>query len=133
MRDLTQSTSVIISGLASNKASIVEFTDVSNEAVNETIMPGEQFVIIGNKIKVEGDDPSCGVYFEPVTDNIQDVRRIKVEGHLAENSSHRIIGIVPKLDVPCKYKVVIVSQYAKSSVILKAPRIITSDFVLNAA
>jgi hypothetical protein len=136
MRELARTTDVIITGLADNSGFIEEFTDVSNDVVNETLMPGEQFVITGNKIKVEGDDPACGIYFESVPDNeddAQSVRRVKVEGRLAENSSQKIIGIVPMLEVPSKYKVVIISQYAKSRILLKAPRTITSSFVLKAA
>jgi hypothetical protein len=135
MRELARGTEVIITGLADNNGFIEEFTDVSNEVVNETLVPGEQFVITGNKIKVLGDDPACGIYFESVPDNKDDVQgvRVKVEGRLAENSSQKIIGIVPVLEVPSNYKVVIISQYAKSSSLLKTPRTITSNFVLKAA
>jgi nitrite reductase/ring-hydroxylating ferredoxin subunit len=132
MRDLTKNTDVVITAVADSKSYIEEFTAVYSEAVNETVMPGEQFIISGHKIKVEGDDPSCGVYFASVTDNILDGRRIKVYD-LAENSSPRIIGVVPLLEVPNKYKVVIISQHTGSGTFLKEPHVITSRFTLEAA
>jgi hypothetical protein len=129
MRDLARDTGVVITGLADNKAYIEKFMDVSSEAVNETIAGGELFVISGYKIKVDGDDPSCGVYFE----SVQDDQRVKVKARLAENSSPKIIGVVPMLLVPRNYKVVIVSQFTGSGTLLKSPRVITSDFTLEAA
>jgi hypothetical protein len=132
MRDLAKNTDVIITALAESKSYIEEFTAVYSEAINETVMPGEQFIISGHKIKVEGDDPSCGVYFASVTDNVLDGRRIKVDS-LAENSSPRIIGVVPLLEVPNQYKVVIISQHTGSGTFLKEPHVITSRFTLEAA
>jgi hypothetical protein len=129
MRKLARDTGVVITAMADTKAYISEFTDVNTEAVNEIIMPREQFAITGHKIKVAGDDPSCGVYFESVEDD----RRVKVQGRLAENSATRIIGLAPMLVLPRNYRVVIISQYTGSGTFLKTPRVITSGFTLEAA
>jgi hypothetical protein len=129
MRELARATGVIIIAVADAAGYISDFTDVSSQGINETVKRGGQFVISGHKIKVEGDDPSCGLYFESVPNK----RRIKVEGQLAENSPSKIIGIVPRLAAHRQYKVVIISQFTGSGTLLKTPRVITSDFALEAA
>jgi hypothetical protein len=133
MRELAKDTGVIITALADGNARIKTFIDQSNDAENKTIMSGKHFVIIGRKIKIEGDDPQCGVYFESVTKNAQNPQRIKVEERLIQNNSGKIIGIVPKLRAHSKYKVVILSQHTTATTLLKAPRTIVSGFVLETA
>jgi hypothetical protein len=133
MRELAKDTGVIITALSDGNARIKTFIDQSNDSENKTVMSGKHFVITGRKIKVEGDDPECGVYFEPVTENANDQKRIKVEDRLIQNNSRKIIGTVPKLKAHCKYKVVIISQHTNTTSLLKSPRTITSGFVLETA
>jgi hypothetical protein len=66
----------------------------SFESVNETLTPGGQFSVSGHKIKVAGDNADVGVYFVSATDPTQ---RVKVAGHLAENTASKIISMVPAL------------------------------------
>jgi hypothetical protein len=131
MRNLIRETDLIITGVADTGSYIDEFTGLSDESVNETVIPGEQFVISGHKIKVDGKNPDCGVYFEPV--GTDDKQRVKVEGRLAENTPRKIIGVVPALAAPGMYRIVIVSQYTGSTVYLNEPRVITGGFVLETA
>jgi hypothetical protein len=88
LRDLRDDIGIIIEGIAGH---IVEYVDVASGEANVWYEPGNEFVITGHKIKVEGDDPSCGVYFVPV--GIPDPA-VKV-ARLAENSPNKLIGIVP--------------------------------------
>jgi hypothetical protein len=51
--------------------------------------------------------------------------------HIAENTSSKIIGIVPALPSPGTYRVVIVTQFSSGSTMLKEPRTIICGFTLN--
>jgi hypothetical protein len=127
LRELAKNIAVDIEGIADVQGYIGEFYDISRKTMNETVTPGEQFIIYGDKIKVAGDDPACGIYFESTRDSSE---RIKVKGDLADNTASRIIGIVPMLIAPREYRVIIVTQYS-SGRLLKEPRTITSDFTVS--
>jgi hypothetical protein len=62
--------------------SINEFIDIEEEAVNSVFVPGNMFVISGTRIKIAGDDPSCGLYFVPVD---EPSKAVKVE-RIGENT-----------------------------------------------
>ncbi|MDR2393835.1 MAG: DUF4469 domain-containing protein [Treponema sp.] len=74
--------------------------------------------IAGHKIKVDGDNSDVGVYFVSVADP---AKQVKVTGHLAENTSSKVIGVIPALD-PGLYKLEIHTQYSSGSFFLKEPR-----------
>jgi hypothetical protein len=137
MRDLARNTQVVITAVADTKSYINDFMDISSEAVNDTVMSGAQFILTGHKIKVEGNSPLCGIYFEHIADKVRgrvlDEQRIKVQGRLAENSPKKIIGTVPRLEASSKYRVIIISQFTGSGTLLKTPRETTSSFTLEAA
>jgi hypothetical protein len=125
LRALAERIVVDIEGLADVQGYIDEFLDVKTGAVNETVTPAGQFVISGHKIKVAGDSPDIGVYFE--TDGgVQ----AKVLGALAENTSSKLIWVAPML-ASRTWKLVIKTQYSSGSNMLKEPRVITSAFTLD--
>jgi hypothetical protein len=104
-----------------------------NNSLNGVFEPGNQFVITGDKIKIAGDDPSCGLYFVPVGG------APIIGGHpapikltrIVENTSNKIIGVIPETDWAF-IKVEIRTQYTGStSVFLKEPRVLTSDFTIE--
>ena len=128
LRDLRNNIEVILDGYADTQGYIAEFIDVEAEASNTVFVPGDQFVITGHKIKVAGDDPAGGVYLVPVD---PPNAGIKVK-RLAENTSTKIIGIVPESTGCIFNRVEIRTQFAGSAnTFLKAPRIITSSFILE--
>jgi hypothetical protein len=113
MRDLRESIEVIIEGIADTHGYIMEFIDVNIGAVNESISSMNQFIMTGYKLKVAGDDPGVGVYFEQV------------------GGSTKLIGVFPA-GPPGTYKIVIKTQYTGSgSNLLKTPRVIESSFTLT--
>jgi hypothetical protein len=61
--------------------------DIGNicASVNRVFVPGNQFVITGDKIKVAGEDPACGVYMVPVDDPSSALKLTRI----AENSPGR--------------------------------------------
>ena len=131
LRNLAQHITVDIEGIADTSGYIDMFTDVEKNTVNETLTACEQFIIMGHKVKIAGDSPECGIYFQLVN---EPDRRIKVTTNLAENAPSRIIGMAPVLVTPREYRVVIVTQYNGSrSSFLKKPRTMTGSFELSAA
>jgi hypothetical protein len=129
LRALAEYIAIDVEGLADVSGYIDEFVDVSTEAVNESATPGGQFSLSGHKIKVAGTDSSVGVYFVPESDP---AAKVKAEGHLAENTAARVIGIIPNLSAG-KYKVAIVTQYTTGAALLKEPRTIESAWAVTVA
>jgi hypothetical protein len=120
LRVLAERIVVEIEGLADVTGYIDEFVDVSTESMNDALTPGGQFSIVGHKIKIAGDKPEIGAYFVSVSDSSQ---RIKVSGHLAENTANKLIGIVPVLNAG-SWKLEIVTQYSSGNTFLKEPRVL---------
>ena len=80
---------------------ITEFIDAGNNTSNSTFVPGNPFILTGDKIMLSGDDPGCGLFFVPVDDPS---RATKVT-NIVENKPSMIIGIVPKVDGACHLEV----------------------------
>jgi hypothetical protein len=127
LRALAERIVVEVEGLADVQGYIDEFIDVTTESVNETLTPGGMFSITGHKIKVAGDNPEVGVYFVPEDDP---AGRVKVGGHLAENTTSKLIGVIPALGAG-KWKLEIKTQLSGVSVPLKEPRTLSFHGVLT--
>jgi hypothetical protein len=128
MKKLAESISVDVDGVAPVGGWIDEFTDTEEHSVNHVFVPGNMFVITGHKIKIEGDDPGCGLYFVPVDDPSGAVKATRI----SENTPSRITGISPATE-HSKIRLEIRTQYSDSSTLLKKPRVIASDFILEEA
>jgi hypothetical protein len=113
---------VEVDGLADVSGYIDEVVDVTTDAVNETLTPGGEFIISGNKIKIAGDNAACGLYFVSVADATQ---RVKVTGRMAENTPSKLIGIIPALAAGA-WKVQVVTQWTSGGTLLKEQRTIES-------
>ena len=87
-----------VAGLADASGNIDEFIDVTTEAVNETLTPGGQFSVSGHKIRVAG--------------------------HLAEDTASKVIAIIPAGFTAGDYTLEIVTQYTPGGSFLKEPRTI---------
>jgi hypothetical protein len=119
--------SVEIAGIADSNAFIDQFIDRDNETVNKTFTAGNMFCITGNKIKVAGEDPDCGVYFVSADNN---AITVKVD-RIGENTGTMITGIAPLTKFELT-KIEIRTQYTGSNIsFLKTPRKIKSGFVIN--
>ncbi|MDR2517385.1 MAG: DUF4469 domain-containing protein [Spirochaetaceae bacterium] len=129
LRDLASHIEVLIEGVAETSGFIAEITDVTTEAVNETLTPGGMFALAGHKIKVAGDHADCGVYS---VNTAAPAERIQVTGHLADNTASRIVGIVPALSAG-QWRVEVVTQFSSGSALLKEPRAISLAPVLTVA
>jgi hypothetical protein len=128
LRQLAEQIAVEILGFADVQGYIGEYIDVEAESTNTVFIPGDQFVINGHKIKVAGDNPSCGVYMVPVDDPAHAVKLTRI----AENSPNKIIGVMHQSTGYGQNKIEIRTQFSGSgSTFLKTPRVIASGFVLE--
>lgn len=93
------------------------------------LTPGGMFALAGHKIKVAGDHADCGVYF---VDSANPAQKVKVSGHLADNTASRIVGIIPALAAG-QWRVEVVTQWTHGSALLKEPRTIAFTPVLTVA
>lgn len=127
LRRLIDDITVSVEGISDASGWIDEFTDIDENESNSIFVPGNMFVIHGSKIKIAGDDPGVGVYFVSAGNPANAVKVYRI----AENTSTKIIGISPQTSFQdCKIEVR--TQYSGSTTnLLKAPRIITGDFILE--
>jgi hypothetical protein len=127
LRNLVKHVTVDIIGTAVGNAFIDEFIDRDEDSVNGIFSPGDMFSIYGNKIKLAGDDPSCGLFFVPVNDPSKAVKVTRI----GENSASIVTGIAPDTQYQ-NNRIEIRTQYCgPATTFLKFPRSIVSDFVLD--
>jgi hypothetical protein len=127
--EAAETVEVFVEGLAPSRAFIDEFTDVKTKLVNQKATIGGQFVMTGDLLKIFGPSAKNGLRFTaPGAPAIA----VKVAtDDLAVNESRRIIGVVPELLPDKPWTLEITTQYGGSSVPLKEPRVIRSDFTLS--
>ena len=129
LRKLIDKISVDITGLADTSGWIDQFVDTDENSTNTLYTAGDAFIIHGSKLKIAGDDPTVGVYFVPVDDPSKAVKVTRI----IENLPTKVIGIAPKTEW-VENRIEIRTQFAGSNTRqLKAPRVITSSFVLEEA
>lgn len=108
---------VDILGTADSSASIFQVKDIKSGAVNDVLTPGKNLKIRGNKIKVTGENPDCGIFLV----NTATQARIAVPSDdIVINNPSEIVIVIPELAAG-SYTLEIVSQYAGSNT-LKEPR-----------
>jgi hypothetical protein len=125
LKELLAKVKVENEGLAGDGAYIDEVADAHSGALNSALTPGGMVHITGHKIKVEGGDAACGVWFV----NRADGARTKVAENLAVNRTAEVVALVPALTAG-KYKVEVVTRYS-SGVPLKEPRAILFEAELS--
>jgi hypothetical protein len=104
-------------GIAGDGAYIDEILDVHTESVNSVLTPGNMVHITGHKIKVDGEDPTVGVWFIAKADGT----RVKITEHLAVNRPAELVGVIPAL-TPGAYTLEVVTIYSSGTTTLKEPR-----------
>ena len=128
LRNLARHINIDIEGVADNAGWIDEFTDIDENEVNSIFIEGNLFSVTGSRLKVSGDDPSCGVYIVPEE---APSKAVKV-ARIAENTNTKIIGVCVKTEY-LRNRIEIRTQSTSGNKHLKTPRIITSDFVIEEA
>ena len=121
---------VEILGKAESSFFIAELLDLRTRSVNDQLTPGRNAKISGGKLKVEGTDPSCGVYFV----NEADGTRVKVDdADIVENQNAHLLILIPAL-ASGTYRLEVSTQYTGATgKFLKAPRTAVFDRLLTVA
>ena len=120
---------VNILGKAESGFFIAEVLDLRTRSVNDQLTPGRNAKISGGKLKVEGDDPACGVYFV----NEADGTRVKVDSaDIVENQNAHLLIIIPALAAGT-YRLEVSTQYSGGNKPLKTPRTTAFDRLLTVA
>ena len=127
LRESLKKAKIFNCGPARAEGKITEFIDTDINRSNSVYIPGNAFILNGEKIRINENDPECGVFFVPDDDDSDPVKVTR----LIENSAGRIIGIVPAVDFKCRVEVR--TRYSRSSSNLKHVKRITSSFVLKIA
>jgi hypothetical protein len=127
--EAAETVDVFVEGLAPSRAYIDEFTDIKTKLVNQKATIGGQFSMTGDLLKIFGPHPKNGLRF--TTPGSPAIAVGVPTGDLAVNESRRIIGVVPELLADKPWTLEIQTQYSGSSVPLKEPRVIRSDFTVS--
>jgi len=128
LRALAKNIGVVVEGIAETPAFIDEFMDVEENSANHVFVPGNGFTVHGHNVKIDGDNPACGLFFTPVEDPS---KRVKVT-RILENNPSKIMGIAPSTGCAVN-RIEIVTQHTSGNIPLVAPRTITSPFTIEEA
>ena len=113
-----------------SRSFISSVTDISSSSVNDSLTPGKSIRITGSRVKISGEDPSCGIYFVPEKGTSSPV---KVDfSELVVNHPSQLITVVPKLGKG-KWNLRLVTQYSRGNIQLKKPQSVTFDKSLTVA
>ena len=109
---------------------ILGVMDIKSGTINKTITPGKNIRIIGERLKIDGTDPSCGIYFIPLKNTEHPV---KIEpSDVVINRPSEIIAIVPQL-IEGDYNLRLVTQFSRGQAPSKNPYNIIFEKPLNVA
>ena len=110
---------VNVVGAADTEPKITQVTDLSNGNVNSTITPGKNLSIEGSRLRVIGDDSTCGVYLT----NTDDGTQTQLTGYdLQRNNPSELMILVPSDLTSGNYTVSVTTQFCNSSTTVKSPR-----------
>jgi len=121
--------SVQVMGVGDTSIQISHVVDTKTGSVNDLITPLGTLKIKGGKLKIVGDNPQVGVWFE----NEEKGEAFKVESNdMVVNNPSELIVIIPQLEKG-KYRLVIRNQYSASNTLLKEVRTATFEKPLTVA
>ena len=127
LRKLIPEIKVQVLGIGDSSILISHVTDRKSGSVNDLITPHGTLKIKGGKLKIAGDNPAIGVFFQDEFNNM-----IKVQDNdIIVNNPAELIVEIPTL-APGAYKLVISNQFGgNSKTFLKTPRTLIYDKILT--
>jgi hypothetical protein len=125
LRSIIEHITVEIEGPAESGAYIAKVQDMVSGTTDETLTSNGAIVVLGNRIKIAGEDSACGLYIVSVADGTA----LKVTGNFIENHPSRVSAILPALSTGV-YRVRIITQYTSGSFFSKEPRQIDHELEL---
>jgi hypothetical protein len=128
LRRLIDEIEVSIEGVANVSGSIDTYIDTDEDETNGIYVPGNQFVIYGSKIKIEGgNNPNVGLFFVPVGSSGTEARVSRI----AINTPGMLVGVAPHTGAAQNRLEVRTTYSGSGNTPLKEPRTITSQFILE--
>ena len=118
---------VEIMGVGNTDIIISHVVDKKSGTVNDIITPGGTLKIKGGRLKIVGDDPSVGVYFE---NSLGGTVKVDFNDIIVNNPSELIVEIPDYLRAGLTYTLIIKNQFAAGT-ILKEPRTVVFDKILK--
>ena len=100
---------------ASPLPTIQEVRDCMSGKVNEILTKGGVVELRGYNLKIEGDSPSCGLWF------INEDKEERKSDLVLENKPSRIMAMIPVLEKG-EYQIKVVTQHTGSGTLLKTPK-----------
>jgi hypothetical protein len=130
LKELASRIELVVEEIVTTPAFITDVTDVKTGEVNAALTPDGMVVIEGTRIKLEG--PAACILIIGTRTSGQAVT-VSIEAKYAENSASKIIAKIPAALQAGTYHLMITTQYAGGSDLLKEPRrIVTPDcFVVS--
>jgi hypothetical protein len=126
LRRLIDEIEVFIDGLADTVGSIFRFYNVDEDADN-IFAAGDQIIVDGAKIKIEGDVSQVGMFIVPVDDPAAAVKVARV----ALNTPTKIVAVAPATGHQYN-RVEIRTQYTgATNALLKEPRVISGSMIVE--
>ena len=121
---------VDVRGVASTDAHITQVVDVKSHSINDLITPNYDIRIIGNKLKIAGEDTRNGVFFVNA-DNPATRISVPMEDIINNNPTELLIRCPASLSG--RFRLEVVTQYTSSGKqFLKEPRTAVFDRILRA-
>lgn len=129
MREELSNISVEIDRIAEVGPTIAHVINNYNGETNSTITPGHVITIEGDRIKISGDDTSCGVYLIA-----SDGTETQLSGNsILTNEPKNLMVLVPTDLAAGTYNVRVTTQYSTSKYNTSSPRSSSSDIELTAS
>jgi len=125
LRDAEKNVRVEKTNVPSPMPQIQEVKDSISGTVNEKFTPGGVVEVRGYNLRIDGDDPKCGLWFIDENGN-----EIKAET-IIENKPSRILAMIPDLTAT-SYQVKLVTQHTGSGTLVKTPKVFIYQKQMNA-
>ncbi len=117
-------TTVEILSEQSDPIEILSLTDTTTGKTDGTLTKGRNAELKGSYLKVDGENPNCGISFRNTT--TQDITKLST-GDIVLNEPSRLLILVPADLVAGEYELTVTTQYSKGKYTLKEPRSVTFD------
>jgi multidrug efflux pump subunit AcrA (membrane-fusion protein) len=129
LHETLKATPVKILGMAPDRAAIAQVTDVVSGKTNEVLTPGGMVNVKGSRIRIEGDEPTVGLFL--TNQDTQEVIQIPVTS-IGMNDPSKVMFVAPTGLAAGSYLMSIVTQSSgNSKILLNKPRTITFIQILT--
>ena len=127
LREAIAETSVNILGDKASGMYISGVKDAATQATDGTATLGRNFIITGRLLKIAGDDPKVGITFR----NEDTGETALTADMISVNNPSQLVILIPTDLAPGEYTLTITTQHAGSSTMLKTPRSVSRQIVIN--